>query len=45
MQDDTEKRTIDLKPAVVVNKTKLPEFIHKKLTRARVVPIISASIP
>ncbi len=49
MQDDTEQGTVNLQSPVqspvVVDETQPPEPIHKKLTRARVVPIISASCP
>jgi hypothetical protein len=40
-----QQGTVNLNVAVVINKTQFPEFIHvKKLTRGRVVPIISASV-
>jgi hypothetical protein len=31
MQDDTQKRTVDLKAAIVMNETQFPEFIHEKI--------------
>jgi hypothetical protein len=39
-----EKRTMYLQAAIIVNETKLPEFIHETLTRLRVVPISSANV-
>jgi hypothetical protein len=31
MQDDTQKRTVNLKAAIVMNETQLPEFVHEKI--------------
>jgi hypothetical protein len=31
MQDGTQKRTVDLKSAIVMNETQFLEFIHKKI--------------
>ena len=44
VQHDVEQRTVDFEPAVVVNESQLPEPVHEKLTRDRVVPTISARV-
>jgi hypothetical protein len=31
MQDDTQKRVVDLKSAIVMNEAEFPEFIHKQI--------------
>ena len=36
---------MDVQPAVVVDEAQFSESVHKKLTRERVVPIISANVP
>jgi len=44
VQHDAQERSVDLKSAVVLNETQLSEFVHEKLTRGCVVPIISANV-
>jgi hypothetical protein len=43
VKDNTQERTVDVKSAVVPDEAELLEFVQKRLTRRRVVPIISAS--
>jgi hypothetical protein len=36
VQHDIQQRSVDLKPAVVLNETQLPEFVHEEIhSRAR----------
>jgi len=35
---------VDVKSAIVTNEAEFPEFVHEKIDRERVVPIISANI-
>jgi hypothetical protein len=44
VQDDIQECTVHSLLTVVLNEAKLPEPVHKKLTRARVVPMISARL-
>jgi len=44
MQDDIKKGTVNVQSAVVVKEPQFAELIHEKLTRDRVVTIISASV-
>jgi hypothetical protein len=44
VEDDTQERIIDVDLAVVLDEAQFPEFVHEKLTRDRVVPIISGRI-
>jgi hypothetical protein len=43
VQDDTQEGIVDvdLAIAVVVDEAQFPKFVHEKMTRDRVVPIIS----
>jgi hypothetical protein len=44
VQNHVQQGTVDFNLAVVINKTQFPKSVHEKLTRDRVVPIISASV-
>jgi hypothetical protein len=44
MQDRTQQRIVNLDVPVLVDETQLAELVHERLTRDRVVPIISASV-
>jgi hypothetical protein len=44
VEDDVEERTVHVQPAVVFQETQFGNLFMKKLTRDRVVPIISASV-
>jgi len=44
VQHDAQERRIDLKTAIVLMKPSFLNLFMKKLTRERVVPIISASV-
>jgi len=44
VKNHVQQGIVDLKVAVVVDKAKLAELVHEKLTRDRVVPTISASV-
>jgi hypothetical protein len=44
VQDHVQQRAVDAQTAVVFDKPELAEFVHKKLTRDRVVPIIPAKV-
>jgi hypothetical protein len=43
VKDDIQKRAVNLQPAVVVDVAEFAEPVHEKVTRERVVPMISAS--
>ena len=47
MKKNVKERTPDVQmiPNVIVDKAKLSEPVHEKLTRERVVPTISAKVP
>jgi hypothetical protein len=44
VQNRVEQRLVNPNAAVVIDVAELPEAIHEKLTRDRVVPIISARV-
>jgi hypothetical protein len=44
VENHVQQGTVDFNVAVVINKTQFSEFVHEKLTRDRVVPIISAKV-
>jgi hypothetical protein len=44
VQNHVQQGIMDLKFSVVFDEAQFAEFVHEKLTRDRVVPIISASV-
>jgi hypothetical protein len=44
VQNHVQQGIMDFQFSVVFDKTQFAEFVHEKLTRDRVVPIISASV-
>jgi hypothetical protein len=43
VQDNTQKRIVNVDTTIVTNEAQFPEFIHEHMFRERVVPMISAS--